>query len=121
MSTSAPAPTPLDQQAVADFKAGHVYLATHGERAPALTGTLVKPYIAERLGWYDGACRHADALLAMARKRGAGTPAYDALFAGYWALTKEANDHVDALRERGALLFAWRGSRALKLAEAVAA
>lgn len=89
--------------------------------APALTGTLAKPYIAERLGWYDEACRHADALLAMSRKRVAGTPAYDALFAGYWSLTKEVNDHVEALRERGALLFAWRGSRALKLAEAVAA
>ena len=106
--------------------AGHpaaleVRLNTTATPAPALTGTLAKPYIAERLGWYDEACRHADALLAMARKRGAGTPAYDALFAGYWALTKEANDHVDALRERGALLFAWRGSRALKLANEVAA
>ena len=89
--------------------------------APALTGALAKPYIAERLGWYAEACRHADALHAMYRKRAAGTPAYDALFAGYWALTKEANDHVDALRERGALLFAWRGSRALKLANEVAA
>ena len=89
--------------------------------APALTGTLAKPYIAERLGWYDEACRHADALLAMRRKRGAATPASAALFAGYWALMKEANYHLNALREQGALLFAWRGSRALQLAEAVAA
>lgn len=88
---------------------------------PALTGTLAKPYIAELLGFYDEACRHADALLAMRRKRAAATPAYDALFAGYWALTTEANHHLDALRERGALLFAWRGSRALKLANEVAA
>ena len=115
MSTSAPAPTPLDQQAVADFA------AAPGERAPALTGTLAKPHIALRLRWYDEACRHADELLAMRRKRVAGTPASRALFAGCCALTAEANDHLDVLRERGALLFAWRGSRALQLAEAVAA
>ena len=97
------------------------FAAAPGERAPALTGTLAKPYIAQRLRWYDEACRHADALLAMRRKRVAGTPASRALFAGCCALTAEANDHLDVLRERGALLFAWRGSRALQLAEAVAA
>lgn len=55
---------------------------------------------------------HAQVLDKLQNKRKPG-PERDALWHGYYAMKQKAKEHAIDLRNRGGLLFAWAGTKAL--------
>lgn len=67
--------------------------------------TLNKPYAAMYVSLIEQATASAALLLALYQRRGKSSPEKEAIFQGYCALRKEAEELVNAASERGLLLF----------------
>lgn len=67
--------------------------------------TLNKPYAAMYVSLIEQATASAALLLALYQRRGKSSPEKEAIFQGYCALRTEAEELVNAARERGLLLF----------------
>lgn len=76
--------------------------------------TLIQAWVVDRLGWHAQVTAHAERLMAMWRLHAQGSPDADALWDGVCALKTEASEQAQALRDLGALLYAWDGSTALR-------